>query len=85
MLVHLGLIGQRVSGYVAIRLARASFREPRVVGMVAEVAEQLRVSWDVALRRRVEPDLTDPIREIGMLGHVAEKRRMARNGTDRQR
>ena len=84
-LVEFRLVGQRMSGHVAVRLGRTVAGQSRVVGMMAQIAEQLRMAGDVALRRRIDADLSDVVREVRMLWHVADQRRMVRHGADGQR
>ncbi len=53
--------------------------------MVSQIAEQLRMPGDVALRRRIDADLADVIRKVRMFWHVANQRRMIRHGANGQR
>lgn len=84
-LIKFRLVGQRVSWQVAVRLRRTIARQPRVVGVIGQIAQQLRMAGYVALRGRFESDVANVLWEVGMFRHIAKKWRMSGNGADGQR
>lgn len=71
-----------MTGHVAVRFSRCFASQTWVIGMVTDVAQELRMAGYVASGRAVQTQLTDVVREVRVPWNVTQQSRMRRYGAN---